>query len=64
MGRGAGGGFALALVLISPPKYCGGGAGEVADETDDESYDLVEGFGDRGYGLCDAAAILEASGDQ
>lgn len=48
MGRGAGGGFALALVLISPPKYCGGGAGEVADETDDESYDLVEGFGDRG----------------
>lgn len=49
MGCGAGGGFDLALVLIRPPRYCCvTGAGEVAEETDDESYDLVEGFGDRG----------------
>ena len=31
----------------------------MAEDTDEESYDLVEGFGDRGYGLCDAAAMLE-----
>lgn len=48
MGCGAGGGFDLALVLISPPRYCTAGAGEVAEETEEESYDLVEGFGDRG----------------
>ncbi|EQB56143.1 hypothetical protein CGLO_03871 [Colletotrichum gloeosporioides Cg-14] len=51
------------------PMGCGGGAavvlGEVADETEEESYDLVEGLGDRGYGLCDDAAIAErCSNDQ
>jgi len=35
------------------------GLGEVADETEDESYDLVEGLGERGYGLCDEAAMME-----
>lgn len=30
------------------PRYLDGGRGDVADETDDESYDLVEGLGDRG----------------
>lgn len=66
MGRGAVGGFDLALVLISPPRYGGGGggAGEVAEETEDESYDLVDGFGDRGYGLCDAVAMFKASEGQ
>jgi hypothetical protein len=28
--------------------YWVGSFGEVAEETEDESYDLVEGFGDRG----------------
>lgn len=64
MGCGADAGFDLALVLIIPPKYWAGGAGEVAEDTDEESYDLVEGFGDRGYGLCDAAAMLEEPMDQ
>lgn len=67
MGRCAGDGFDLApvLVLMSPPRNCGGGAGEVADDTDDESYDLVEGFGERGYGLLcdDAAAIFNMDDD-
>lgn len=63
MGCGAGVGFDLALVLIIPPKYWAGGAGEVAEDTEEESYDLVEGFGDRGYGLCDAAAMLEEPRD-
>lgn len=48
MGCGAGGGFDLALVLMRPLRYWAAGAGDVADETEDESYDLVEGFGDRG----------------
>lgn len=30
--------------------------GDVADES---SYDLAEGFGDRGYGLCDGADMVE-----
>jgi hypothetical protein len=30
----------------------------VADETEDESYDLVDGFGDLGNALCDGVAIL------
>lgn len=40
------------------PRYRDGGRGEVADDTDDESYDLVEGLGDRGYGLCDVSAMV------
>lgn len=57
---GWGGAADLALVPISPPMYWVGGLGDVADETEDvESYDLVDGFGDRGYGLCDEAAMLE-----
>lgn len=64
MGCGAGAGFDLALVLIKPPKYWAGGAGEVAEDTEEESYDLVEGLGDRGYWLCDAAAMFDESRDQ
>lgn len=29
----------------------------MADETDDESYDMLDGLGDREYGLCDDVAM-------
>lgn len=65
MGCGGGATFDLTLVLINPPKYWDGGFGEVADETEEESYDLVDRFGDREYGLCDPdAAMLEGLKDQ
>lgn len=65
MGCGGGATLVLTLVLIKPPKYCVGGFGEVADETEDESYDLVDRFGDREYGLCDPdAAMVEDLKDQ
>jgi hypothetical protein len=57
MGCGGGTGLDLAPVFANPPRYWVGGFGDVADETEDESYDLVDGFGDRGYGLCDEAAM-------
>jgi hypothetical protein len=57
IGWGGCAGLDLAPVFASPPAYCVGGFGEVAEETDEESYDLVDGFGDRGYGLCDDAAM-------
>ena len=40
----------LALEPMIPPWYCELGLGDVADETEEESKDLVEGFGERGYG--------------
>lgn len=46
------------------PRYREGGRGDVADETDDESYDLVEGLGDRGYGLCDVSAMISVYFDR
>lgn len=49
--------FGRGLGFISPPRYCAGGFGEVADETDDESYDRLDGLGDREYGLCDDVAM-------
>ena len=59
MGCGPGPPPALAPVLIRPPRYCdedcdcscgwADGFGEVAEDTEDESYDLVEGFGDRAW---------------
>jgi hypothetical protein len=49
----------LALVLIRLPRYWTEGFGDVADDTEDESYDLVDGLGDRGKGLCDEVAIVE-----
>lgn len=70
MGCGGGAGFdlaalgvallVLALGLIRPPRYCTVGLGEVADGTAGESYGRAEGLGDRGYGLCDAAAMVLA----
>jgi len=45
-------------VLIKLLRYWAGGLGEVADETEEESYDLVDGFGDRGKALCDGVAIV------
>jgi hypothetical protein len=48
IGWGACAAFDLALVLIKLPIYWTGGLGEVAEETEEESYDLVDGFGDRG----------------
>lgn len=60
MGWGGGATFDLALVFIKPPRYWVGGFGEVADETEEESYDLVDKLGDREYGLCDPdAAMIE-----
>ena len=48
------------LEFNSPLRYCGGGSfGDVAEETDEESYDLVERLGDRGFGLCDWVAMAE-----
>lgn len=60
MGCGTGAGFGLepAVEFIRPPKYWAGALGEVAEGTDGELYDRVEGLGDRGYGLCDAAAMV------
>ncbi len=49
----------LAPVFIRLFKYWACGLGEVAEETDEESYDLVDGFGDRGKALCDGVAIFE-----
>ena len=64
MGCGVGVAWDLALVPIKPPRYWVGGLGEVVEETDEESYDLVDGFGERGYGLCDAAMVDDLSGDR
>lgn len=47
----------LELAPRRPPKYLDGGLGEVAEETEEESYDLVDGLGDRAYGLCDGSAM-------
>ncbi len=49
--------------FMTPPAiYWPPGFGEVADETEDESYDLVDRFGDRGgYMLCNDAAISDSS---
>ncbi len=57
-------GVEFALEDIWPPRYCGGRLGEVAEVTADgesyarPTYDRAEGLGDRGYGLCDAAAMV------
>lgn len=61
IGCGACEAFDLALVPIILPRYCVCGLGEVADETEEESYDLVDGFGDRGKGLCDDDAAIVPS---
>ena len=58
LGGAAGSVLAAAPALMRLPGYWPCGLGEVADETEAESYDLVEGLGDRGYGLCDAAAMV------
>lgn len=59
MPRGCGLETALGLELApsNPPRYLDGGLGEVAEETEEESYDLVDGLGDRAYGLCDGSAM-------
>lgn len=66
IGWGGGAAVVLGPVLIRPRGgYWAGCLGEVAEETEDESYDLVEGLGDRGYGLCDDAAMADrCSNDQ
>lgn len=50
--------FGRGLGFIKLPRYCEGGLGDVAEETDDESYDLLERLGDRGYALCDGVAMV------
>lgn len=50
-------GCGLLVAFNMPPRYLDGGRGDVADETDDESKDLVDGLGDRGYVLCDGSAM-------
>lgn len=50
--------FDLALEPIKLPRSWTCGRGEVADETEEESYDLLDGLGERGKGLCDDAAIV------
>lgn len=56
---GAGFVLVLAAALISPVRYWPGGLGDVAEETEEESYDLEEGFGDRGNcWLCEEVAIV------
>lgn len=47
IGWGVGAAFNLGLALITPARYCDEGLGDVADETEEESYDLVDRFGDR-----------------
>lgn len=48
----------LAPAFIRLFRYWACGLGDVAEETDEESYDLVDGFGDRGKALCDGVAIF------
>lgn len=43
------------------PRYCEGGFGDVADETEEESKDRVERLGDRENWLCDAADMVHTS---
>jgi hypothetical protein len=43
------------------PRYCEGGFGDVADETEEESKDLVDRFGDRANEGCDGAAMMMIS---
>lgn len=59
MGCGACAVFGLELEPIKLLRSWICGRGEVADETEEESYDLVDGLGERGKGLCDDAAIME-----
>ena len=59
MGWGAWAELDLAPVLIKPPRYWAGGFGEVAEETEDESYDLVDRFGDRAKALCEEDAMAD-----
>lgn len=47
-----------------PPRYCNGGFGDVAEETEEESKERVERLGDRGYWLCGGAAIARAGGQR
>lgn len=40
------------------PRYCGGGLGEVADDTEDESKERVDRLGDRANAACGGAAMI------
>lgn len=44
------------------PRYCGGGLGDVAEETEDESKERVDKLGERANALCGGAAMID--GDQ
>lgn len=54
-------GAALTLLPDKLPRYCGGGLGDVAEETDDESYEWVETLGDRVKELCVGVGIMNVS---
>lgn len=58
MPSGGGGAPPPREALMMPPRYCVGGFGEVADETEEESKDLVDKFGDRAKEGCDGAAMM------
>jgi len=42
----------------------GSSLGEVVDETEEQSKDRVDGFGDRSKGLCDVAAMASGAGSR
>lgn len=44
--------------LMMLPRYCDGGFGEVADDTDEESKDRVDKLGDRTKAACDGTAAM------